>query len=173
MGLLDPLSLEKSFRESFASVNGVLSAIAGRTAGGTIVDSSRVDAGTGGTGGTREVPVGRRERRSSSSSTGEALGAEVARVNTPPASHNPASLPPTKPVGQARQQREPARGGDGLPDVVFRLTTGEGGEGGKVGGGVAGGVGGAGAEDQMPADMSGMLQRYSEMMLRVVQVRRA
>ena len=173
-GASDPLSLERSFRESFASVNGVLSAIAGRTAAGiTFVDSARVGTGTTGTNGARDIAVVKREWRSSSSAAGEAVGAEAAMAHSPPASPDPISLPRTEPVGQqAEQPSAPASGGkEGLSEAAFRLPTGGGGEGGAVGG-VLGAIGGgrAGEEEQMPAEMSGMLQRYSEMMLRVVQV---
>ncbi|CAM9697404.1 unnamed protein product [Hapterophycus canaliculatus] len=57
--------------------------------------------------------------------------------------------------------------GGGADRTIIPLTPGEDGEAGVVTGAVeiSGGVG----EEQMPAEMSGMLQRYSEMMLRVVQ----
>lgn len=159
-GTSGPLSLERSFRERFASVNGVLSAIAAQTSGEAFVDGFRVGAGAGGTGGNGDFAVGRRDAKPSSSLPGDTVEEVLADGCSPSASPDLASLPPTTPGG-----------GDGLPKTASRLSAGKAGEAATAGG-VGGGLGGrAGEEGQMPAEMSGMLQRYSEMMLRVVQVK--
>lgn len=166
-----------SFRESFASVNGVLSAIAGKTIGGSFVDSARGCTDIDGHGGNSEFAVGKQNLKVSSSSTGEAVGSGGAGGLSLPASPDHASLPPPTPLRRVQQSIETASGsGGGLLETAFRLTPG--GSGGAGAGlaaaacGVTGEFGGlAGEEEQMPAEMSGMLQRYSEMMLKVVQVR--
>lgn len=169
-GTSGPRSLERSFRESFASVNGVLSAIAGKSTLGSFIDSARGGAETYGAGGNRDRPVGGRHLRSSKS-PGEAEGRGAASIGSLPASPDPVSLPPTTPFGPVRGSRETASGGKGIADTAFRLTPEECGEDGTAGG-AAGGFGGrAGEGGQLPAEMSAMLQRYSEMMLKVVQVR--
>lgn len=169
-GISGPLSLEKSFRLSFASVNGVLSAIAGKPSGGSFV----VD-GMDGAGGNMELQGGRRVARSYTSSTGQEVGGDAAGISSLSASPDHVSLPPGSPFRQAQQSRETTISGNSLSGSAFRLTPGKGGEAGTgvaAAVEVAGGVGGsAGEGEQMSAEMSGMLQRYSEMMLRVVQVR--
>ena len=177
-GTSGPLSLERSFREGFASVNGVLSAIAGKTGVGgvTFVDSSRIGSGSVGTGSIGDLAAERRDPRSTSASTGEAAGKEAEGASGVSASVGPVLLPPATPSRQVPRLRGSGSGGNGLPQTAFCLTPDGGGEGAVAGSGVGGGLGldgraDEGGQDQFPAEMSGMLERYSEMILRVVQVR--
>lgn len=185
--LSGPLYLERSFREGFASVNGTLSAIAAGTTitppGGAFVDSSRDGDGAVRTTGGNNVDiaaVGRRGPKPSSSLSGEAVGGDVGReaagLSSPPASPDPVSTAPSREVHQSRESGGGGSSGNGRLDAAFRLTPDKGGEtataesGGTAAGGGLGGRGGR-DDEQLPAEMSGMLERYSEMMLRVVQVR--
>lgn len=169
-------SLELSFRESFASVNDVLSVIAsgsGTSEGNTAASSTSLKTfrGSGGAGGG-----GSNRRRDPDSSS--SLRDEDEQHVSPGGS----AVSPLPPPFRRAQSRRTAGGDDGVSELVaggsievFPSTTpGEGigtaAGAGSAATGVAGGFGVGFGGEEMPAEMSGMLQRYSEMMVKVVQV---
>lgn len=186
--------LEVSFRESFASVNGILSSIAGGTSSdaravslsfgkcsGCSVRSSDRDGGGGSASSSRNLgDSGTRGTDSldSSPSVFQAAGRYVGGLSSSPGS----SISPRPSRSRAAQSHGTATGnggsergsscgageGGGASRTTVPLSPGE--EGESRAAVTAAEIGGGVGEEQMPAEMSGMLQRYSEMMLRVVQV---
>lgn len=181
-GTVGPVSLEISFRESFASVNDVLSAIASGTAEGNITTSSTSPSNFRGGGGVdgvtgcgrKRLADRRRDPESSSSLRGEAEDDQYV-----PQGSAVSPLPPPCRRRQSRKKesRKTASGGDEVSELGarsskndFPVTPGPETGQGSPATAFAGGFGVGSSEEQMPVEMSGMLQRYSEMMVKVVQV---
>ncbi|CAM9760576.1 unnamed protein product [Ectocarpus fasciculatus] len=196
---LGPLALERSFRESFASVNGILSDMVGKaipaaspaspslaSLGGSYANS-RIGSGavpgdasnTGSTTSGRLAAMRRHKMNSESSSADQSAERDQGGLASPP-DLSLSSLPPPLRRAQAREMASP--GGSetivGGLRAVMPGTTAEKIEdlpvaeaSDKGAGSVESRSGRAlgGAEEQLPAEMTGMLHRYSEMMLKVVQ----
>lgn len=175
-----PLFLERSFRESFASVNSVLSTITGGSktrhpdVATGIGSSMMVTDGGSGTAAPQE------RRRDPWSVRGSVRAQPVeARTHYSRASSvSPAQFPPSSSAIGRRQETD--RGPPGTMETAFSLMSGgEGGGSGHVDVGIGAstaagearwGQRGVDTGGEMSADVSGLLQRYSEMMLQVVQV---
>lgn len=197
---LEPLALERSFRESFASVNGILSVMAGKAVpaaspaspslaslGGSCANSSSGSSAvpgdasnTGSTTSGRLAPMSKHKINTELSSSHQSAERDKGGLASPP-DLSFSSLPPPLRGVQARETASPG----GSETIVGRLrgvipgTTAEKIEAlpvaeadDKGAGSVESrsGRGLGGAEEQLPAEMTGMLHRYSEMMLKVVQV---
>lgn len=207
-----PSSLERSFRESFASVNNVLSAIAGRKAASALPPASASSTKDGTpTSVFNDVLSGHGRRTTTTTTTSSTATAATTRPtpqagrpetrgtayyssaeSASPASPAPLSLRFSPPYSSKRGRRGESESGSlsaaaGETDAAFssRLALGSSATespgrdeafaaaaakaGAETGPGRGDGAA-AGGEVEMPPEMSGMLQRYSEMMLRVVQV---
>lgn len=197
---LGPLALERSFRESFASVNGILSVMAGKaipaaspaspslaSIGGSCANSSSgsgavpgAASNTGSTTSGRLAAMSKHKIGTESSSSHQSAERDRGGLASPPGL-SLSFLPPPPRRAQAREMASP--GGSetivgGLRAVipgttaekVEALPVAEAGD--KGAGSVESRSGRAlgGAEEQLPAEMTDMLHRYSEMMLKVVQV---
>lgn len=204
-----PLVWEKSFRESFASVNDVLSVIADRETSPQGGDSRGSASGSGDDGrGLRLLRQQHTEGDSSSSwaaprpssptsrrrvtawGTPGSSQADVAPSTTYSSaragqSGGPSATSPEGVPSRTRHQGAAGSSGGGSVATPFASSrgtaaaaggTGWSGEGrASIEGAVAGVGGGGGFVEsgrvEVSAEVSGMLQRYSEMMLRVMQVR--
>ncbi|CAM9937562.1 unnamed protein product [Ectocarpus sp. 6 AP-2014] len=196
---LGPLALERSFRESFACVNGILSVMAGKaipaaspaspspaSIGGSCANSSSgsgsvpgAASNTGSTTGGRLAAMSKHKIGTESSSSHQSAERDRGGLASPPGL-SLSFLPPPPRRAQAREMASPGGsktivGGlravipGTMAEKVEALPVAEAGDKG------AGSVESrsrralGGAEEQLPAEMTGMLHRYSEMMLKVVQ----
>ncbi|CAM9529135.1 unnamed protein product [Ectocarpus sp. 12 AP-2014] len=196
---LGPLALERSFRESFASVNGILSVMAGTaipaaspaspslaSVGGSCSNSSSGSgavpgdaSNTGSTTSGRLAAMSKHKIGTESLSSHQSAEKDRGGLASPPGL-SLSFLPPPPRRAQARETASP--GGSetivgGLRAVipgtaaekVEALPVAEAGDKGAGSVGSRSGRALGGAEEQLPAEMTGMLHRYSEMMLKVVQ----
>ncbi|CBJ30084.1 conserved unknown protein [Ectocarpus siliculosus] len=196
---LGQLALERSFRESFACVNGILSVMAGKgipaaspaspspaSIGGSCANSSSgsgsvpgAASNTGSTTGGRLAAMSKHKIGTESSSSHQSAERDRGGLASPPGL-SLSFLPPPPRRAQAREMASP--GGSetivGGLRAVIPGTTAEKVEALPVAEAGDKGAGSVesrsrralgGAEEQLPAEMTGMLHRYSEMMLKVVQ----
>lgn len=211
-----PSFLEQSFRESFASVNDVLSAIAGRnTTASVLASASSANDGTP-TSAFNDIPrrhgariantTASTTRSTTAASTTTRSTSQTGRPETRAGYYSSAeSASPVSPAPLSLRFSPPCSSKQGKPESgslsaaaggtntafssalalgssttespgrgeIFALATGaatgaaEAETRPRRGDGATAADGG----EEMPPEMSGMLQRYSEMMLRVVQVR--
>ncbi|CAM9266437.1 unnamed protein product [Ectocarpus sp. 12 AP-2014] len=196
---LGPLALERSFRESFASVNGILSVMAGKaipaassaspslaSIGRSCANNSSCSgavpgdaSNTGSTTSGRLAALSKRKIGTQSSSSHQSAERDRGAQASPPGL-SLSFLPPPPRRAQARETASP--GGSemivgGLRAVISGITAEKAealpvAEAGDKGAGSVESRSGrafGSAEEQLPAEMTGMLHRYSEMMLKVVQ----
>ncbi|CAB1119878.1 unnamed protein product [Ectocarpus sp. CCAP 1310/34] len=196
---LGPLALETSFRESFASVYGILSVMAGKaipaaclispslaSIGGSCANSSSGSgavpgdaSNTGSTTSGRLAAMSKHKIGTESSSSHQSAERDRGGLASPPGL-SLSVLPPPSRRALARETASPG-GSETIVGGVRAVIPGTAAEkvealpaaeaGDKGAGSVESRSGRAlgGAEEQLPAEMTGMLHRYSEMMLKVVQ----